>query len=192
MSCSIALRRSPNPGALTAAALKVPRILLTTSVARASPSTSSAMIRSGLPDCMTFSSTGSRSRTVRDLLLGDQDVRVLEHGLHAVLVGDEVRGDVALVELHTLDELELEPEGVRLLDGDDAVLADLVHRLGDHLADLGVVVRGDRRDVGDLVAALDVTRLRLDRVDRGRDGLLDATLHAPSGWRRRQRAGGRP
>ena len=43
--------------------------------------------------------------------------------------------DVALVELHALDEVELDAEGVRLLDGDDAVLADLVHRLGDDLAD---------------------------------------------------------
>ena len=50
MSSSIALRRSPKPGAFTAAALSPPRSLLTTSVARASPSTSSAMINSGLPD----------------------------------------------------------------------------------------------------------------------------------------------
>jgi hypothetical protein len=49
MSSSIALRRSPKPGAFTAATLSVPRILLTTSVARASPSTSSATISSGLP-----------------------------------------------------------------------------------------------------------------------------------------------
>ena len=63
MSWSISLRRSPKPGALTATEVKVPRILLTTSVARASPSTSSAMIRRALPDCMTFSSTGTRSCT---------------------------------------------------------------------------------------------------------------------------------
>ena len=67
MSCSIALRRSPKPGALTATDLKVPRILLTTSVARASPSTSSAMMSSGLPAWMTFSSSGSRSLTLEIL-----------------------------------------------------------------------------------------------------------------------------
>ena len=59
MSSSMALRRSPKPGALTAATLRPPRSLLTTSVASASPSTSSAMIRSGLPDCTICSSTGS-------------------------------------------------------------------------------------------------------------------------------------
>ena len=68
MSCSIALRRSPKPGAFTAAALNVPRILLTTRVARASPSTSSATMTSGLPACMTFSSTGSISWTLEIFL----------------------------------------------------------------------------------------------------------------------------
>ena len=63
MSSSMRLRRSPNPGALTATPVNVPRSLLTTSVARDSPSTSSAMITSGLPPCITCSSTGSRSRT---------------------------------------------------------------------------------------------------------------------------------
>ena len=61
MSCIIALRRSPKAGALTAATLKVPRILLTTRVESASPSTSSARMKSGLPVPMTFSSTGSSS-----------------------------------------------------------------------------------------------------------------------------------
>ncbi len=60
MSSSMALRRSPKPGAFTAATRRPPRSLLTTRVARASPSTSSATISSGRPDCTTASSTGSR------------------------------------------------------------------------------------------------------------------------------------
>ena len=62
MSCSMALRRSPKPGALTAATLTMPRMLLTTSVASASPSMSSAMISSGRPDFATASSSGKSSR----------------------------------------------------------------------------------------------------------------------------------
>src|SRR5262249_9238749 len=58
---SMALRRSPKPGAFTAATLRPPRSLLTTSVASASPSTSSAMMSSGLPVCTTASSSGKRS-----------------------------------------------------------------------------------------------------------------------------------
>src|SRR3712207_9276437 len=59
-----------------------------------------------------------------------------------------VRREVALVELHALGDVELGGEGVALLDGDDAVLADLLHGLADELADLGVL-RGDGRDAGD-------------------------------------------
>ena len=61
MSCNIALRRSPKPGALTAADVNTPRMRFTTSVESASPSTSSAMIKSGFPACETFSSRGRSS-----------------------------------------------------------------------------------------------------------------------------------
>ena len=61
MSSSIALRRSPKPGAFTATQCSVPRILFTTSVASASPSMSSAMMMNGLPVRAIASSTGSRS-----------------------------------------------------------------------------------------------------------------------------------
>ena len=50
ISSSIAFLLSPNPGALTAAIFNEPLSLFTTRVARASPSMSSAIIRSGLPD----------------------------------------------------------------------------------------------------------------------------------------------
>ena len=63
MSSSMALRRSPKPGARTAATCSTPRVLLTTRVARASPSTSSARINRGRPLRETASSTGTRSAT---------------------------------------------------------------------------------------------------------------------------------
>ena len=48
---------------------------------------------------------------VRDLLLVDEDVGVLEHGLHALRVGDEVGREVAAVELHALDDVERRSRG---------------------------------------------------------------------------------
>ena len=111
-----------------------------------------------------------------DLGVDDQDVRVVEHGLHALGVGHEVGRDVALVEAHALGELELEAEGVALLDGDDAFLADLVHRLGDDLADLGVATGGDRRGGGDLLLGLDVDGHVQQVLGDGGGGLLDAAL----------------
>ncbi len=61
MSSSMALRRSPKPGALTAAQVSVPRSLFTTRVASASPSTSSAMMSKGLAARATCSRSGSMS-----------------------------------------------------------------------------------------------------------------------------------
>ena len=60
-------------------------------------------------------------------------------------------------------------------DRDDAVLADLVHRLGDDLADRLVVVRRDGADLGDHVAADRLRHLLQLGGDRF-DGLLDAAL----------------
>ena len=74
-------------------------------------------------------------------------------GFHPLGVGGEVGGDVALVEAHALDQLEVHAEGLGLLDGDDAVLADLVDGLGDQVADLGVGGR-DGRHLGDLLLGL--------------------------------------
>src|SRR6201999_616252 len=119
-----------------------------------------------------------------DLLVGDEDERILEDGLHALLVGDHVRGDVALVELHALGELEVHAEGLALLDVHDAVLADLLDRVGDDVADLLVAGR-DGGEAGDLLLALDGLGELLDvgddLVDRDLDALLQAERVGTSG-----------
>ena len=155
MSRSISLRRSPKPGALTASTLSVPRSLLTTSVASASPSTSSAMITSGLPVLERPSPAPAGCPAIAEIFLSVIRMNgLVELGLHPLGVGDEVGRDVAAVELHALGVLGLELEALGLLDGDDAVLADLLHHLGDQVADLRVG-GGDGGDLGDLVLALD-------------------------------------
>ncbi len=68
MSFSISLRRSPKPGAFTAQTLTIPRMVLTTKVAKASPSTSSAIINNERPSLATLSSTGNSSRILEIFL----------------------------------------------------------------------------------------------------------------------------
>ena len=111
-----------------------------------------------------------------DLLLVDQDVAVFEDGFHGVGVGDEVGAEVALIELHPFDDIERGLDGLRFLDGDRAVLADLLHRVRDGLADGEVAVRRDGRDLRDLGVLLDLLRLLRDAVHDQRRGLLDAAL----------------
>src|SRR6478735_1722164 len=111
----------------------------------------------------------------RDLLVRDQDERVVEDSFHAVRVGHEVRRDVAAIELHALGVFLLEAQALALFDGDDAVLADLVHHLGDDLADFRIR-GGDGGDGRDLLAVVDRAGLLLDLLDDGLDGGLDAAL----------------
>ena len=91
-------------------------------------------------------------------------------------VGDEVWRQVALVELHTLNEVEVHAEGVRLFNGDNTVLANLVDRVGDDLAN-GFVSSRDGRDLSDLVLrVVDLNRLIGDCLNGSLYGLFDATL----------------
>ena len=169
MSASISLRRSPKPGAFTATQRRAPRSLFTTSVARASPSTSSAMMSSGSPVRATCSRSGSRSFMTPIFLSVSRTPDVLQHDLHLLGVGDEVGREVAAVELEALDHLDLRLRRLRLLDGDDALVADLLHGVGDEIADGRVVVGGDGGDLRLLQAALDRPRL------------LAQGLHRPAG-----------
>src|SRR5690606_10595047 len=94
------------------------------------------------------------------------------------LVGvvDEVGRQVATVELHALDHVEFVLERLAVFDGDDAFLADLVHRIGDDLADRLVAVGRDRADFGDLLAAGAGRRQLAQLFGGGADGLVDAAL----------------
>ena len=153
----------------------MPRSLLTTSVASASPSTSSADDQRRLALLDGLLEGREHVLDARDLLVGDEDERVVEDRFHAVGVGHEVRRDVAAVELHALGVFLLEAQALALFDGDDAVLADLVHDLGDDLADFRI--RGaDGGDGRDLLAVVDRAGLLGDLRDDGLDGGLDAAL----------------
>src|SRR5262249_28916920 len=74
----------------------------------------------------------------RELLFIDQDIRVFHFNPHLVGVGNEVRRDVAAVELHTFDYLEFGLERLRLFDGDHSLVANFLHGVGNKAADLGV------------------------------------------------------
>ena len=67
----------------------------------------------------------------RDLLLVDDNERILERDFHALGIGHEIGGQIAPVELHPFDHLERRFHRAGFLHGNHAVLADLLYRLGD-------------------------------------------------------------
>src|SRR6266480_4694220 len=110
-----------------------------------------------------------------DLLFVDEDACVFKHTLHALGISHKVGREIAAVELHPLDYFQLRLHRLGFLDGDDAILADLLHGFGNDAADLFVVVRTDRADLRDHLA-LNVLVELLDFLDGNFDGALDAAL----------------
>ena len=113
---------------------------------------------------------------VREFLFKDEDVWIRHLAGHLLRIGHEVGAGIATIELHALDDLERAFEGLGFFDGDDAVVADLLHGFGDHRADLVVAVRGDGADLGDFLRGRDLLGARLDVGDDGYDREVDAAL----------------
>ena len=110
-----------------------------------------------------------------DLLFVDQDVGIFENAFHALGVAHEVGREIAAIELHAVHGLQLGGHGLGFLDRDHAVLAHLLHRFGDDVADGGIAVGGDAADLGDHVAGDGLGEL-LDFFDGHFHGLVDAAL----------------
>ena len=92
-----------------------------------------------------------------------------------------VKGHDEIAQVATVSAAD--PEiGNLIADGDDAVLADLVHDLGDELADLRIG-GADGRHLGDLVVTLDRRRGGLDAPRRRSRRPCRCRSSSASGWR---------
>src|SRR5882724_2770618 len=113
---------------------------------------------------------------LRKLLFVDQDVGIFHFNAHLVGVGDEVGRDIAAVELHAFDDLEFGLVRLGFFNRDDALVADLLHGVGEELADFHVAIGGDSADLGDFLVRGDLLGV-LDEVgDHGVDSQVDTAL----------------
>ena len=107
----------------------------------------------------------------------NQHVGVFVDGFHRLRIGDEVGREVSTVELHAFQLLAVGRQALAFLDSDHAVLADLLHGVGQDLADLGVTVGGDGADLGDSLGRAAVGGHAAELGDDVLDGLFHALLH---------------
>src|SRR5690606_30675635 len=91
---------------------------------------------------------GQHGLQIAKPLLMNEDVRVIQFHAHLLGIGHKVGRGIAAIELHALDHVELSLGRLGFLDGDDAFVADLVHRPRNHLAHGRVAVSRDRADLG--------------------------------------------
>ena len=113
----------------------------------------------------------------RDLLVGNEDERTLQHGLHLLGVGNKVGRDVAPVELHTLHHIYVGFGTLGLLYGDYALFLNLAHSLGNQLTNAAIVVG---RDGSHLLYFFEIfahlLTLALDVLHHSSHGLVDTTF----------------
>ena len=128
---------------------------------------------SSLGDLLEY---GKKVFHVGNFLVMDENEGVFEDCGHGVAVGHEIRRGVAAVELHAFDKIDRRVHGFGLFDRDDAVFSDLFHRIGDLVADIGVVVGGYGGYVRDFLFFLDFLGAFLDFFNRNRNGHIDAAL----------------
>ena len=70
-----------------------------------------------------------------NLLIGNQDERIVHYCFHLVSVSNHVRGNIAAIELHALNYREVGLHTLGLLYSDNAFLAYLLHCICNVLAD---------------------------------------------------------
>ena len=105
-----------------------------------------------------------------------KDVRLFQNGAHLLGIGHEVRRQITAVELHALDDVEFGVEALGFFNRDHAFIADALHGLGNHLADLFLAIGRDGAYLGDFVRGRNGLRLRLKRGDNNFDSHVDAAL----------------
>ena len=113
---------------------------------------------------------------VADFFVEQQYKRIVQRGDLFFRVVDEVRRQVAAVELHTLNHVQLVFQRFAVFNGNHAFFADFFHRFGDNRADLFVRVGGNRADLGDFFRSVarfgDVFQL----VNQSGNGFIDTAF----------------
>src|SRR5262249_12485665 len=119
---------------------------------------------------------GQELLQARQLLFGGEGIGVFHLRPHLVGIGDEVGGEVATIELHAVDHVELGLKPLRLFDRATAFIAVLPHGLRADVADVATAVGGSRAVVGDLFVRGDLLGVLLEVLDDSFDREVDAAL----------------
>ena len=112
---------------------------------------------------------------VGDLLIGNQDVGIIQNGFHLLHIGSHVSRYITSVELHTFYQVQLGLHGLGLFNGDNAVLGNLLHSVCNHLADF-IIRCGNRCYSCDISLALN----RLGHLLDSLNSCIGSLLHALS------------
>ncbi|MNZ48629.1 hypothetical protein D3C78_663770 [compost metagenome] len=113
---------------------------------------------------------------VGDLLVNQQQQRAIQLGDHGVWLVDEVRGQVATVELHAFHDRQFVFQARAFFNGDHAFFTDFFHGFGDDVTDGVVGVGRDGTYLSDGLGVGAWLGQGLQLFDDGDGGLVDTAL----------------
>ena len=74
---------------------------------------------------------------------------VIEYCFHLLWVSNEVRGKITIAKLHTFNDIKRGIGGSRFLNGNNTILANLIHGVSDHLTNFRITISGNSTDLRD-------------------------------------------
>ena len=105
-----------------------------------------------------------------------QNQRVFQLSRHFIGIGDEVRRQITAVKLHAFHNVQFAVQAFGFLNRDDAFIADLIHRFGNHGANLGFAIGRDCADLGNLIIGFDFFGTLFNIAQSRRSRLFNTTF----------------
>ena len=102
---------------------------------------------------------------VAQLLVIEQNIRIVELAVHFFRIGDEIRRQVTAVKLHAFNHFQFGFQPFGIFNRNYAFVADFFHRLRQIFADRAVAVGGNGADLGNFFRSFDRFRARFDVGD---------------------------
>ena len=79
-----------------------------------------------------------------------QNQRVFQLSRHFIGIGDEIRGQITTVKLHAFHNVQIAIQAFGFFNRDNAFIADLIHRFGNHRANFSFAIGRNRADLRNL------------------------------------------
>ena len=114
---------------------------------------------------------------IRNLLVVNQDVRILHFASHLLRISHEISRKITTVELHTLHGLEDSVATLSIFDGNHAVYRHFAHTIGNELTNFSIVVGRDSGYLFDfVVVCTHLFCLRFDAFHHFAHSLVDTAF----------------